>query len=314
VAPSLWEYVRRYAPAFDITDAHCTQVALGLAVARAAARRFIFTPRGPAERLLRWRHAYPTRAVVDHAVLTVCSSRAQADVLRRGLALAPESLCVVPAGVDVDAIQKAEPFAREPGVVLAIGRLERHQRFDRAIAAMASVAPGLRLVVVGRGPIARRLRHYAADLLLSPRVQFAGGVQDVELYRWLRTARVVLALADQESSGAQIFEARAAGTPAVASDIAAHREAAFHAGDADVRFVSAKGSPLEIADAINEVAMRSVAPPRRAPVPTWDEVVDKTLDAYEAAMGRSHSGAVYRRAVARPGRAVGRWSRVPAQR
>jgi glycosyltransferase involved in cell wall biosynthesis len=162
--------------------------------------------------------------------------------------------------------------------------LERYQRVDRAIAAMAGLDPGSELVVVGHGSLRRTLEAHAADLLVSSRVKFVGALPDAQLYRWLSTARVLVTVAEEETSGLQLLEALAAGVPAVASDIPAHREAASYADGACVRFVPPAGSPLEIADAICEAATLPVPPTARAQLPTWNAVVEKTLALYEMAM------------------------------
>jgi glycosyltransferase involved in cell wall biosynthesis len=118
---------------------------------------------------------------------------------------------------------------------------------------IAGFAPGFRLVVVGAGPLLHRLRAHAADLRVSSRVHFLGAVADLELYRWLRTARVVVALHDDHSSGIHVGEALAAGAPLVASELPVHREAAARFDGARVKFVSPRGSPFEVADAIPEL-------------------------------------------------------------
>jgi glycosyltransferase involved in cell wall biosynthesis len=284
VAPGLWEYMRRTARSFDVADAHSTHVALGVAVAHAGARRFLFTPHGPVQQLLRWPYARATCAVMEHAVQTVCSSRAQAKLLGRASSSGARRIRVVPNGVDLGPIQSAEPLPASQSTVLSVGRLERYQRVDRAIAAMAALDSGSRLVVVGHGSLRRSLRAYAADLLVSSRVDFVGPVPDAELYRWLRTARVLVALAEQESSGLQVLEALAAGVPAVASDIPVHREVASYVDGESVTFVSPAGSPLEIAEAICEAARLRVPPDAGPGLPTWDWAVERTLDLYKAAM------------------------------
>jgi glycosyltransferase involved in cell wall biosynthesis len=284
VAPGLWEHLRRTATSFDVADAHGAHIPLAMATARAGVRRLVFTPHGPIQRLLRWPYGRATRALVDRAVWTVCGSRAQAALLLKAFSSAAEGTRVVPKGVDLEAIQAAEPFPGKTGPVLAVGRLVRYQRVDRAIAAMAGLDSSARLVVVGDGPAMRSLRAYAADLLVSPRVEFLGSVPDSELYRWLRTARVVVTLAEQQSSGLQLLESFGAGVPAVASDLPAHREAAAYVNGANVTWVPPTGSPLEVGDAIREAAWLHAVPTSAPQLPTWDDVVDTTLGLYEAAM------------------------------
>jgi glycosyltransferase involved in cell wall biosynthesis len=287
VAPGLWQYLRRVAGSFDVADAHTTQLSLGLAPVLAGVRRLVLTPHGPVQPLLHWPYVGATSALLGRAVQIVCTSRAQGALLSRASPSATERIAVVPHGVDVGAIRSAEPLPRSRSTVLTVGRLERYQRVDRAIAAMAGLDPGSQLVVVGHGSLRRSLEAHATDLLLSPRVEFAGAVPDVELYRWLRTARVLVTLAQEQTSGVQLLEALAAGVPAVASDIPAHRETAGSSADAaNVTFVPPAGSPLEISDAMCEAAGRSAAPPPRTDLLTWNAVVDKTLTVYEAAMLR----------------------------
>jgi hypothetical protein len=71
----------------------------------------------------------------------------------------------------------------------------------------------------------------------------------------------------------------------VASDIAAHREAASLVEGGAVQLVSPRGSPLELADAIS-AAGASPRPTVRLPVPSWDAVVDRTLAIYEELVPR----------------------------
>jgi glycosyltransferase involved in cell wall biosynthesis len=114
-------------------------------------------------------------------------------------------------------------------------------------------------------------------------VDIAGPVSDAVLYRWLRTARVMVALAQQESSGVHILEAVAAGVPVVASDIPVHREVAEQIGEGRVIFVPPAGSPLEVADAIAEashIAGLGDAPASSASMPSWDDVVDQAWSVY----------------------------------
>jgi glycosyltransferase involved in cell wall biosynthesis len=284
VAPGLYHYLRRTAGWFDLADAHSAHLSLGLAVARAGVRRVCLTPHGPIQQHFPWPNAGAMSALLRHAAQIVCSSHAQAELLSRAPSSPAGRIRVVPKGVDVELIRSAQPLPRSNSTVLGVGRLERRHRMDRLITAMAGLDPGSELVVVGDGSLRRSLHARAADLLVSSRVRFVGPVPDAHLYRWLRTARVHVALAEEATSGLQLLEALAAGVPTVASDIPAHREAASYADCGGVRFVPPAGSPLEIADAICEAATLSVPPAAQMRLPTWDSVVDKTLALYEAAM------------------------------
>jgi glycosyltransferase involved in cell wall biosynthesis len=282
--PGLSERLRRTVAAFDLADVHTAHVPLALAVARAGFRRLVFTPDVPIQHLVHWPHARTTRVIVDAAAQIVCRSRVEADLLRMTFPSAADRIRVVPTGLDAEAIRAAMPFGYPGRVVLTVGPLERRERVDRAIAAMASLDPEHRLVVVGDGPSRHRLRAYAADLRVSSRVRFVGAVPDADLYRWLRTGYVLVALAEQQSSAVHVTEALTAGAMVVASDIPAHREAAADVDGSRVIFVSPEGSPLEVADAISEAAargVRSTAHEWHLPVRSWDSVVDRTVELYE---------------------------------
>jgi glycosyltransferase involved in cell wall biosynthesis len=285
VAPAMSEYLRRVAGSFDLVHVHCTHPLLALAAARARPRRLVFSPLAPMERMLRWPYGGATRAAVYVATATICMSRSDAAVLCRMLPMAANRVRVVPQGVDMGAIRRASPYPTVSTLVLTVGRLLGHKRVDRAIAAMAGLVPAFELVVVGDGLARRRLEAYAADLQVSARVRFAGRASDAELNRWLNTARLVVTLSEQEAFGLQVLEGVAAGKPVVASDIPAHREAAGYAADGAVTFVLPEGSPLDVADAIRAALAGPVPGPVR-PLPSWADVVDRTLALYEELLRR----------------------------
>jgi glycosyltransferase involved in cell wall biosynthesis len=284
VAPGLWNYLRRAAASFDLVHVHGGNLSLGLAVAGARPRRFVFTPHRPILRLLRSPYGRAAQAIIERAVYTVCTCQAEADLLRRALPRAAGQVRVVPHGVDVAAIKAATPFPSKRTVVVTVGRLERYKRVDRAIAALAGLGSAFSLVVIGDGPARRRLQAYAADLGVSSRVMFAGSVPDAELYAWLRTARVVAALSEQQASGLQVLEAISAGASVVASATPVHRDVASYTDGLGVRLVSASGSPLDVASAISSASRIAVPSRTPTPVPAWDTVVAQTFALYEAAI------------------------------
>jgi glycosyltransferase involved in cell wall biosynthesis len=116
-------------------------------------------------------------------------------------------------------------------------------------------------------------------------VRFLNAVSDAELYRWLRSASVVVALHENHSSGIGVTEALAAGAPVVASEIPVHREAAARFDVPRIKFVSPRGSPFEVADAIAELARcresdaRNPATRGGAAIPA--SMVDRVWDLYE---------------------------------
>ena len=280
--PGLWDRGRLTAGTFDLVDVHSGHGSIALAVACARPRRLVFTPGASVDALLRWPRAAAMRAAIARADRIVCRSKVDRDLVGDAIPAAAGRARVVPDGVDLDALREAEPYETTGAVVLAVDRLDRGTWADRAIAAVPALPPEFWLVVVGDGPSRGRLAAYAADLRVASRVRFVGAVPDAVLYRWLRTARVVVTLGRSRGTGAQVTEARAAGASLVASDLPINREAAESPSGGHVIFVSADASPLDVADAIEEAAGVSVLPstPGAGLAPSWQSVVDSTLLLY----------------------------------
>jgi glycosyltransferase involved in cell wall biosynthesis len=284
VAPRLLDRLRLTSHAFDLVDVHTRQTLLALAVARTRVRRLVFTPGVPMDVFLGRSYGRATRAFIGSTAGIVCYSEIERDLLCEAVPGTAERTHVVPDGVDAEALLAARPFTADGVVVLAVDRLDRATWVKRAIAAVPGLDPEFRLVVVGDGPARDRLVAYAADLRISSRVQFAGSLSDAVLHRWLRTARVVVTLPGERGSGSQLTEARAAGASVVASDVPIHREAAERPGGGHVIFVAPNGSPLALADAIDEAARVSVlasAGGLASSTPSWESVADSTWMIYE---------------------------------
>jgi glycosyltransferase involved in cell wall biosynthesis len=151
------------------------------------------------------------------------SSRAEITEM---LGIDPAHIAVAPPGVDARYSPAGERAAAP--LVVAVGRLVPVKRFDvlmRALAEAKVQCPDLRAVIVGEGyerPALEALRDLlgAAEWLALP-----GHVGDAELLDWYRQAWVVASSSQREGWGMTLTEAAACGTPAVATDIAGHRDA-----------------------------------------------------------------------------------------
>ncbi|MEV4945038.1 glycosyltransferase [Streptomyces sp. NPDC053755] len=132
---------------------------------------------------------------------------------------------VVHNGVDTArfAAAAARFPALEPGegpLVVCVGRLCRQKGQDVLLAAWPAVladAPRARLVLVGDGPDAARLRGRAPKS-----VRFVGAVDDIA--PWYRAADLVVLPSRWEGMALAPLEAMASGRPVVVSDVAGARE------------------------------------------------------------------------------------------
>ena len=142
------------------------------------------------------------------------------------LGLPEANISVVPPGVDP---HFAPGGTRSPHpLVVAVGRLVPVKRFDQLIGALVVLRrhhPDLEAVIAGEGYdrplLEQQLRAAGADSW----IRLPGRVTDDELIDLYRRAWVLASTSVREGWGMTVTEAAACGTPAVASDIAGHRDA-----------------------------------------------------------------------------------------
>ncbi len=175
------------------------------------------SPEGAQYRLLRGRLA-------REGALFICAS---AFIRERVLALGfPEERTRVHyIGVDCEAIRPRDP-AEETSVILHVARLvevKGTQYLIRAFAASVSVRPNLQLVIIGDGPLKRRLRALVRSLGLEPQVSFLGARPHAEVLGWIRRAAMLVLPSVRtisgrvEGLGLVCLEAAASGVPVIGS-------------------------------------------------------------------------------------------------
>ena len=115
--------------------------------------------------------------------------------------------------------------ADEP-LVIVVGRLAPVKRFGLALEAAAAArrrVPGLRLRVVGDGPVRPELETWIAEHRAGDWATLVGRVEHEALREEYRRAWVVLSASLVEGWGLTLTEAGGCATPAVATDIRGHR-------------------------------------------------------------------------------------------
>jgi len=150
------------------------------------------------------------------------------------LGIEPARRKVLPNGIDVDHFAPATPRERKElrkrlglgseFVAVYTGRLAPEKRLDRVLRAWPGVtdaSPDARLLIVGDGPEAERLRTLA-----PAGVRFEGVTDDVLPY--LQVADVFVLTSDLEGVSCALLEAQATGLPAVVTDVGAARSIIDH--------------------------------------------------------------------------------------
>ena len=138
-------------------------------------------------------------------------------------------IAVVPTGIDLArfhpgnraAARRRLGIADSDALVLYVGRLDREKSVERVLVAferIASIVAAARLLLVGHGTEAERLRWLASGLSVAPRIRFLGVRPHDELAECYQAADVFLFASETETQGLVLAEAAACGLPAVAVD------------------------------------------------------------------------------------------------
>jgi 1,2-diacylglycerol 3-alpha-glucosyltransferase len=204
------------------------------ALARRARRPFVFTYHTHYEK---YAHYVPlTRRLVERAAIAVSTrfaasadwviapSRAVRDTLRgRGVA---GPITVVPTGVDLTRFRPGDRAAARAALglpaadplLLYVGRLDREKSVDRLVTEfgrLQGTLPQARLVLVGSGIEADRLRAMAATVPGGDRIAFRPARAHEELPVWYQAADVFVFASETETQGLVLAEAAACGLPVV---------------------------------------------------------------------------------------------------
>jgi glycosyltransferase involved in cell wall biosynthesis len=156
--------------------------------------------------------------------IVTCSTSSRDEVVKL-LHLPPANVTVASPGIDAHYTPGDE---RSPHpLVVAVGRLmppKGHAQLIRVCDEVRRDVPDLELVIAGDGFEMLNLKQLVADLGASDWVRFAGWVSEEEKLTLYQQAWVAMSCSTAEGWGMTMTEAAACGTPAVATDIAGHRD------------------------------------------------------------------------------------------
>lgn len=155
------------------------------------------------------------------------SESTRAELAEKGVT----RVTLAPNAIDKDIYRVIPGLAKEPGLIVHIGRLKKYKRLDLLLEAVAEVrkrVPGARLVIGGTGDYREALESRARELGLGEGVRFLGRVSEEEKVRLYNQAQVFVNSSLKEGWGLTTIEANACGTPVVATDVPGLRDSVKH--------------------------------------------------------------------------------------
>ena len=236
----------------------------------------------PFWRLLLWASASRSRCLMS------CSEATRADLLH----FYGKESRLAPYGVDPAFFGLEWKPCLERPYLLTVSTLHPHKNLERllgAFARLASVRPGLRLVVAGlRGFLSERLEAVRREWNLAETVEFTGWIPRQDLYRLYERASGFVYPSTFEGFGLPVLEAMAAGIPVACSEIEP-----LASNTAGAALLFDPGSDDAVFEALlrltSDVPLRDrlcVEGPRRARQFDWNTTARLTLDGLrEAAAG-----------------------------
>jgi glycosyltransferase involved in cell wall biosynthesis len=165
--------------------------------------------------------------------------------------------------------------------VLSVGRIESVKRVDLAVAAMALVDPGVRLVVAGDGTQRENVERAAQQAGVAERVSFLGAVDDEQLLALYKDALAVVYPPFDEDFGYVTLEAFLARKPVITCADSGGPNEFVVTGE---NGFSTEATPEGVAAAIRALAADRALAKRlgeagyeRARLVTWDGVIEKLV-------------------------------------
>lgn len=211
---------------------------------------FSFTAHGPEE--FDAPRALALDIKLDHAAFAVAVSSFGRSQLCRWT---PhwDRLHVVHCGIEPDRFPQPAPMPTGGPHLVAIGRLAEQKGFGLLIEAMARLVdlPGLRLTLVGDGPMRSGLEALVGALMLRDKVRFIGWQDGAGVRAALDQAQALVVPSFAEGLPVVIMEAMSAGRPVISTAIAGIPELVVQG---QTGWLVPAGDDLELAFAIARLA------------------------------------------------------------
>lgn len=209
----------------------------------------------------------PELRIVNETVLAqnchriIAATEREKDDLARRYGASPDSISVIPCGVDLELFQPIErEIARhklgveDAKMILFVGRIEPLKGVERLISAIPSLwdTERVKLMIVGGDEYSRqeinRLRRMSFDLGIEDSVTFSGMVDQKQLPCYYSAADVCVVPSYYESFGLVALESLACGTPVVATDVGHLKNLVKHG---ETGYIVASNTPQHLADGLS---------------------------------------------------------------
>lgn len=154
--------------------------------------------------------------LTDHHSAISPTTRAQMETLG-----ASSGVPVVSCGMDVAGITLVPPSAKASDVI-CVGRFIRDKHVDILVDAVALVRetmPGIRCIIIGRGPEEERLKAMVMRSGLESNIELIGFARDQEeIITLLKASKMCVLPSTREGFGMVALEALACGIPVITAD------------------------------------------------------------------------------------------------
>lgn len=132
-----------------------------------------------------------------------------------------EKITVIPNGISIAALAEIAPAPKHSDVIF-VGRLLSHKNVDvlvQSIAILKAKYPGIKCVIVGRGPERNNLIALAQKNGLLENIEFIESIEDHnQLYALMKASRVLAFPSTREGFGIVVLEANSCGLPVITTN------------------------------------------------------------------------------------------------
>jgi glycosyltransferase involved in cell wall biosynthesis len=221
-SPAIQPYLRENQ--YDILHAHNYHAFPALFASKITQNNLVFNPhyhgRGSSllTSILLKPYSLLGKNIFHQARKIICDSEYEQNLVLKDFNIDEKRISVIPSGISLDTISRAEPYQMDEPVVLYIGRIDKYKNIDLTVK-MMKFLPEFKFYIIGRsGNYKQNISHLVRRLNLTDRIHILDAVSDEEKYRWLKSCSLFINLSDTEAFGISVLEALAAGKSVIVNN------------------------------------------------------------------------------------------------